>query len=155
MGIEIERKFLIRDDRWRAQTGDGVRYRQGYLSTDRSRTVRIRLAGEEAFLTIKGEGRGIRRPEFEYPIPLDDANAMLDELCLKPVIDKVRYEVRYRGRVWEVDEFLGLNRGLLLAEIELDDEAEALELPEWVGEEVSGDPRYFNANLIAAPYSEG
>jgi adenylate cyclase len=154
MGTEIERKFLIKDDRWRLQASGGVRYRQGYLSTDRQRSVRVRVAGEAGSLTIKGETRGIRRSEFEYAIPLEDAIAMLDEVCLRPLIEKVRYRVQTGGRLWEVDEFLGANAGLLVAEVELAGEDEALELPEWVGEEVSADARYFNVNLVAAPFSE-
>jgi CYTH domain-containing protein len=151
MGTEIERKFLVAGQSWRAGAAGRV-YRQGYLATDPDRTVRVRLVGEEGYLTIKGRAEGLVRAEFEYPIPAADAGEMLDRLCLRPLIEKTRYRVEHGGRVWEVDEFSGENRGLLLAEIELADPAERVDLPEWVGEEVSSDPRYYNANLVRHPF---
>ena len=152
MAREIERKFLVYRDRWHPDAAGGLRLRQGYLSTDPARVVRIRTAGDGAYLTVKGVTTGIERAEFEYPIPTADAEQMLHDLCLQPLIDKRRYRVPFGGRVWEVDEFGGANAGLVIAEIELASADERLELPPWIGEEVSADPRYFNANLIARPY---
>ncbi|GAB4280010.1 MAG: CYTH domain-containing protein [Deferrisomatales bacterium] len=152
MGQEIERKFLVRGDRWKVGAR-GVPYRQGYLSTDPERTVRVRVVGDRGFLTIKGKPRGIAREEFEYRIPAADAHALLDRLCLKPLIEKTRYRVAVGGHTWEVDEFAGDNAGLVLAEVELAHPDEEVELPEWVGEEVSHDPRYCNANLVRRPFA--
>lgn len=152
MGIEIERKFLVRGEAW-CPVAAGLLYRQGYLSTDPGRTVRVRLAGEAAWLTIKGPPEGLLRPEFEYPIPVADANEMLDRLCRRPLIEKIRHRVSHGGRTWEVDEFLGDNAGLLLAEVELDRPDEEVELPPWAGEEVTEDPRYANAALVDRPFS--
>ncbi|TCS38590.1 adenylate cyclase [Paucimonas lemoignei] len=153
MGIEIERKFLVNGNAWKA-AANSVLYRQGYLSTDKARTVRVRIAGDRAFMTIKGMGSGIARPEFEYEIPLEDAAAMLDDLCLKPLIEKHRYIVEYKGLRWEVDEFFGENRGLVVAEVELDSADQVVELPDWVGSEVTGDARYYNSSLIAHPFNQ-
>ncbi|MHB1399999.1 MAG: CYTH domain-containing protein [Trichloromonadaceae bacterium] len=151
MAEEIERKFLVSNDSWRPGAS-GTLFRQGYLSTDPERTVRVRLEGERGVLTIKGLSRGIRRAEFEYPIPAAEAAVLLDTLCLQPLIEKTRYRVEHAGHLWEIDEFAGDNAGLLLAEVELSSEDEAVELPLWVGAEVSSDPRYFNANLIRHPF---
>lgn len=151
MAIEIERKFLLSSGEWKLGV-TGVLYRQGYLSVSAERTVRIRTVGEDGFLTIKGRSSGISRAEFEYPIPVDDARQMLDTLCLEPLIEKRRYKIEFSGHVWEIDEFLGENEGLVVAEVELDDAAEEPVLPSWVGQEVSHDARYFNSNLIAHPY---
>lgn len=153
MGKEIERKFLVTGEEWKG-LAEGVRYRQGYLSSAIERTVRVRTVGERAFLTVKGPTRGVTRLEFEYPIPYEDCVAMLDELAEKPVIDKVRRKIAFAGHVWEVDEFFGENAGLVVAEVELQSEGEPFEKPAWVGQEVSGDPRYYNSSLIAHPYSE-
>jgi CYTH domain-containing protein len=153
MAIEIERKFLVTGDAWKT-AAEGVLYRQGYLSTDKARTVRVRIAGARAFLTVKGLASGIARPEFEYEIPLGDAAAMLDGLCLKPLIEKRRYTLECKGMRWEVDEFFGENRGLVVAEVELDSADQSIELPDWVGREVTDDARYFNSNLIAHPFSQ-
>jgi CYTH domain-containing protein len=152
MATEIERKYLVKDASWKDGVA-GTRYVQGYLCTDPERTVRLRIAGPEAWVTIKGLTQGIARAEFEYPIPSSDAEKILD-LCLRPLIEKIRYRIEYRGHTWEVDEFLGDNQGLVLAEIELGDAGEPLELPPWAGAEVSADPRYFNANLVARPFTE-
>lgn len=152
MAQEIERKFLVQDDRWKS-LGTGVLYRQGYLSSGGGRTVRVRVAGETGFLTIKGKTVGISRLEFEYEIPVDDAQHMLDELCRKPIIEKHRTTIEHGGLVWEVDEFLGVNEGLVVAEVELEHADQSVNLPDWIGEEVSGDPRYFNSNLVKTPYS--
>ena len=152
MGQAIERKFLVKTDSWRGQD-QGKRYRQGYLSTVKERTVRVRTAGEKGFLTIKGVTVGASRPEYEYEIPASDANQILDQLCQQPLIEKTRYRISYAGLVWEVDEFEGENRGLITAEVELKDEKQVVSFPEWVGREVTADPRYFNANLVAKPFT--
>ncbi len=152
MASEIERKFLVKRESWAAPEVGGVQFRQGYLSIDPERTVRVRIAGRDAFLTIKGLTRGIERREFEYRVPREDVETMLDELCVKPLIEKVRYRVEFSGRVWEVDEFFGENDGLLLAEVELPQAEAKVELPPWAGKEVSADPRYFNSNLARNPY---
>lgn len=149
MGTEIERKFLVTGEAWRS--ADGVRLIQGYLNRDKARTVRVRVAGEQAFLTIKGPTHGATRAEFEYEIPLAEAESLL-LLCDGPVIEKFRHIIEYRGFTWEVDEFFGDNAGLVVAEIELDSEDQAFERPQWLGEEVTEDTRYFNSNLAAHPY---
>lgn len=150
MAIEIERKFLVVGDAWR--DAPAVFYSQGYLNRDKARTVRVRIAGEEAFLTIKGTSVGASRAEFEYPIPLWDARELL-AMCEQPLIEKNRRKIFYHEFVWEVDEFLGENRGLVVAEIELPAEDAVFTLPEWVGEEVTGDVRYFNSNLSRIPFT--
>lgn len=152
MAIEIERKFLVADPRC-LDGRRGERYRQGYLSVDPDRTVRVRQEGERAVLTIKGRSHGLSRAEFEYPIPFDEAGEILDTLCPPPLIEKERYQIEYAGRHWVVDRFLSANAGLILAEIELANEQDAVELPPWVGAEVSHDRRYFNANLARHPYA--
>lgn len=151
MGKEIERKFLVNGDAWRV-LGQGIRYRQGYLSTVKERTVRVRTIADKGYLTIKGVSKGIARAEFEYEIPIDDANALLDDLCERPLIEKDRRKITHGHHTWEVDEFFGDNAGLIVAEVELESEDQVFEKPEWIGREVSDDPRYFNANLIANPY---
>jgi adenylate cyclase len=152
MGTEIERKFLLTGDAWRGMAV-GIEYRQGYLGLDKERTVRVRIAGDQAFLTIKGKTNGISRMEYEYPIPVEDASILLAELCEQPIIEKKRYKISYQGFVWEVDEFFGENEGLFVAEIELEEEGQEFEKPPWVGTEVSSDRRYCNASLIKKPYS--
>lgn len=153
MGTEIERKFLVSGDGWRG--GDPVcRIRQGYLSADPARTVRVRTAGERAWVTIKGVTVGCTRPEFDYPIPVADAQQMLDTLCHLPLIDKTRHKIRHGDHLWEVDEFHGANDGLVIAEIELDSETESFARPPWLGLEVSDDPRYFNVNLFRHPHRD-
>lgn len=153
MAIEIERKFLVRNDDWRPGA-IGTSYRQGYLTIDPERTVRVRIAGDQGFLTIKGKTEGMSRSEFEYPIPLDDAAQLLDTLCLKPLIEKVRYCVTYAKQLWEIDEFAGDNAGLILAEVELETSDQQVELPPWAGEEVTSDARYYNASLSQTPYRD-
>lgn len=152
MGTEIERKFLVTDTPWR-DTAPATRLWQGYLSTTPERTVRVRIKGDEAMITVKGKSHGATRAEFEYSIPVDDAAYMLRELCEQPTIEKVRYNVLYRGHLWEVDVFEGVNAGLLLAEVELRSEHEDVALPPWVGREVTEDRAYYNSNLIAAPFT--
>jgi adenylate cyclase len=151
MPEEIERKFLVVDDGWR-EKAVGTAFRQGFLSTEPERTVRVRLAGSRGSITIKGKTVGARRDEFEYEIPVEHAQQMLDTLCKRPLIEKVRYRLPVGGHIWEIDVFEGDNAGLVVAEIELAREDEAFEKPAWVGEEVTGDPRYFNSSLVAAPY---
>lgn len=153
MATEIERKFLVKDDRWRA-LGEGTIYRQGYLVAEAGRTVRIRVAGTQGYLTIKGPSAGLARAEFEYAIPVDDALEMLRTLCPPPLIEKTRYKVPWEGLTWEIDEFEGNNRGLVLAEVELADSHQSIVLPDWIGEEVSSDPRYYNSNLAIHPYTQ-
>lgn len=153
MPTEIERKFLVKGTTWK-KGASGELYRQGYLVADKERTVRVRVAGEEGFLTIKGPSKGLSRAEYEYPIPARDASEMLDTLCPKPLIEKYRYRLEHAGLLWEVDEFLGENRGLTLAEVELADEDQRISLPDWAGEDVSHDPRYYNANLARHPFSK-
>ena len=152
MGKEIERKFLVQGEAWRS-LAEGSVYRQGYLSTEKERVVRVRTIGNEGFLTIKGITVGSTRLEYEYPIPVADANEMLDKLCERPLIEKTRYKIESGGHTWEIDEFGGENQGLVVAEVELSAESEAVDLPDWIGEEVTADPRYFNSNLIAHPFS--
>jgi CYTH domain-containing protein len=152
MAIEIERKFLVQGDAWR-QLATGVAYRQGYVASTASCTVRIRVAGDQGYITLKGGTEGISRAEYEYAIPLQDATEMLDTLCQRPLIEKMRYRVPWQNVVWEIDEFWGENQGLIMAEVELTDPQQQLTLPDWIGEEVSGDPRYFNSNLAKHPFS--
>ena len=152
MAKEIERKFLMANDTWRG-LAQGKRYRQGYLSTVKERTVRVRTAGNKGYLTIKGISVGASRSEYEYDIPLADANQMLDQLCERPLVEKTRYRITHSGLVWEVDEFEGENRGLITAEVELKDEHQPVDIPAWIGQEVTGDARYFNANLVAKPFT--
>ena len=152
MGVEIERKFLVLNSKWR-QLGDPVHYAQGYLVADGTRTVRVRIAGEEAFLTIKGASNGMSRSEFEYRVPVDEARELL-RLSATPVIEKFRTKILYHGKIWEVDEFEGANKGLVIAEIELVSENEDFDLPSWIGEEVTGDLRYYNSRLAIHPFSQ-
>lgn len=152
MGKEIEKKFLVRDDRWRG-LAPGVLYRQGYLNKEKGRTVRVRTVDNQGFLTIKGPNVGGARPEYEYPIPFEDAVEILEHLCLKPLIEKTRTKVPYQGFIWEIDEFKGENQGLVLAEIELTEVGETFAIPPWIGVEVTGDSRYYNANLVHHPYA--
>jgi CYTH domain-containing protein len=152
MAQEIERKFLITGEAWR-ELAKGTAYRQGYLSTVKERTVRVRTIDDKGFLTIKGITVGATRAEYEYEIPAEDANEMLDDLCEQPIIEKKRYKVPLDGFIWEIDEFGGVNEGLIVAEIELESEDQEFNKPDWIGDEVSGDPRYFNSNLIANPFT--
>lgn len=151
MATEIERKFIVIGTGYKEGNAP-LLCRQGYLSTDPERTVRVRVAGDKGFITIKSLTEGIARSEFEYEIPAGDADIILNTLCEKPVIEKLRYLYEHGGRVWEIDEFLGENEGLVIAEIELRSEEEDFAKPVWIGSEVSDDPRYFNANLVRHPY---
>jgi adenylate cyclase len=150
MGTEIERKFLVVGDAWR--TAHGILFRQGYLSTHQARTVRVRIEGTCAKLTIKGASRGPTRSEFEYEVPLADAHELL-ALCEQPCVEKTRHRVPFGAHTFEIDEFHGVNAGLVIAELELSAENEAYEKPPWLGAEVTHDPRYFNSNLVANPFT--
>jgi adenylate cyclase len=151
MGIEIERKYLVKNDSWKAAADRGRMCRQGYLLSGEGTTVRVRLIGENGFLTVKGPSSGISRAEFEYEIPASDADALL-ALC-GSLVEKIRYYIHHAGMEWELDVFTGANAGLILAEIELETEAQAVEIPDWAGEEVSTDGRYHNAYLAAHPFT--
>jgi len=153
MGKEIERKYLVKKEAWKPSV-KGLEIRQGYLSSIKERVVRVRTKGPKAFITVKGITKGISRSEFEYEIPTEDANLMLTNLCEQPLVEKTRYLEEYKGHTWEIDEFFGANDGLIVAEVELKSADEKIDLPDWVSEDVSSDPRYFNSNLIANPYSK-
>ncbi len=153
MSVEIERKFLVQGDAWRG-LAIGRYYCQGYVPTQGKQTVRVRIIGDQGYLTLKGPVVGISRSEFEYEIPLADAQAILTELCQRPLIEKHRYRIALGETVWEVDEFLGENQGLILAEVELTHAGQTVDLPVWIGEEVTGDPRYYNSNLVENPFKD-
>lgn len=153
MGIEIEHKYLINLSEWNKVTAtDQVQIRQGYLQTDPNKTIRVRTKGGQGFITIKGKAEGASRLEFEYEIPLTDANELLDKFCSN-LIEKVRHHVIYNGKIWEVDVFTGLNAGLIVAEIELRSEDESYTLPSWVAENVTHEVKYANSNLAITPYT--
>lgn len=154
MGTEIERKFLVRGESWREDVTEHRRIAQGYIAHTDNATVRVRVAGQRATLTLKGTSHGISRSEFEYEIPVDDGLRMLAELTSGPVIDKVRHLVPVGGHTWEVDVFAGDNDGLVMAEVELHSAEEEFELPAWAGTEVSNDDRFYNVNLAARPFGE-
>jgi CYTH domain-containing protein len=153
MGLEIERKFRVTGTGYRLAKKQ-MRIEQGFLNDDLNRMVRIRKIDDAALLTIKGPVQNNVRLEFEYPVPLEDAEEMLRLLCIPPLLQKTRYYFEYSGQLWEVDEFDGENKGLVIAEVELSDSQEAIKLPEWIGEEVTDDPRYYNANLIKNPFQK-
>ena len=151
--LEIERKFLLVGDEWKkCVKSPGKRLSQGYLCSDETRSIRVRIAGDVATLTVKGAREGISRSEFQYEIPVVDAERLL-ALCMQPLIDKTRHIAHFGGMRWEVDIFHSENEGLRVAEVELEDPNQVIELPEWVGEEVSEDPRYYNSCLVKAPFS--
>ena len=157
MGIEIERKYLVKKAKWQAYKEDisasGSKYSQGYISTVDATTVRLRTIDKQGYLTIKGKTVGHARPEFEYPVPLADAESMLQTLCTKPLIEKVRFKINYGHLIWEVDEFCGDNAGLIIAEVELSSEDQQIELPNWIDKEIN-DRRYFNSSLVKYPYNQ-
>ena len=154
MGTEIERKFLLQSDEWRNEVQSSTRLIQGYLVRGDNMAIRVRIKGESAEINIKHTGDGISRLEYEYEIPLDDARESLDQVALKPLIDKTRHHVVHGKHLWEIDEFYGDNAGLLVAEIELDSADEAFDRPAWLGEEVSLEQRYYNSNLSKKPYTQ-
>lgn len=149
---EIEYKFLVKSGEWK-KNAKGVLYKQGYLSTELGRVVRVRLEGENAKLTIKGKKTGPEGAEFEYDIPKKDAEYILENLCLKPLIEKTRYNIEFEGNIWEVDEFYGENEDLVLAELEVESTKQKFNKPDWIGKEVTNDPKYKNANLVSNPFS--
>ena len=152
--IEIERKFLIRSDSWKSDVKSAMQIKQGYLSQETSCSIRVRISGDEAWLNMKGVTVGAQRVEFEYPIPVSDAHYMLDALTCKPIIEKTRYLLEAGQHTWEIDVFHGDNAGLVVAEIELDAPDEAFLKPEWLGAEVTQDPRYYNTCLSSHPYNQ-
>jgi|SRR5471030_1443313 adenylate cyclase len=154
MGVEIERKFLVDHKLWKqVKKPAGTHFRQGYLLDDEKRTVRIRVTDKQSYITLKGAAKGISRPEFEYKIPTKDGIELLDAFSA-PEVEKIRYRIRYGGKLWEIDEFLGANAGLIVAEIELKTEEEIFKKPAWVTDEVSDDERYYNSNLSTRPYKK-
>ena len=152
MATEIERKFLVLNDDWRGIVRSDMKIIQAYLATNESSSTRIRIQNDKANINIKSATLGITRSEFEYAIPVVDAQSMIDDLCIKPVIEKTRYIVKYMHHTWEIDVFSGDNQGLIVAEIELSSPDEAFEKPSWLGEEVSNDARYYNVCLVKTPY---
>lgn len=152
MAMEIERKFLVINDDWKKENPSGYLYLQGYFSTDSSPVIRIRISDGKGWITIKKRKGNWARLEYEYEIPLCEATEMMDELCRKPLIEKIRYKIFYETRTWEIDVFSGENQGLVVAEIELCDEGDVFAKPPWLGEEITHDPRYLNVNLASHPY---
>src|SRR5690554_489636 len=153
MPLEIERKFLIKNDSWKNHIESKIKIAQGFLNDDPHRTIRIRVTNQDAFLTIKGKMSGISRPEYEYKIPLKDATELL-KMCKPNIISKTRYIVNCKGHKWEIDIFHGENEGLMIAEIELENEHETFSSPNWLGKEVSQESRYLNVMLSKLPYSK-
>lgn len=147
MAKEIERKFLVTDDSFKQLASKSVRIKQGYISTEKKAVVRVRIKGDSAFLTVKGENDGSSRDEWEYAIPLGDAEDMLNKLSSGVIVDKTRYIVEYEGNVWEIDEFHSPVKDIIVAEIELADENQNFRIPKFIGKEVTGDPRYYNSNI--------
>ncbi len=154
MAIEIERKYLLANENWRKNADAGMPMMQGYMSSNDKSSVRIRVNGETAHLNIKSKTIGAQRSEYDYAIPLIDAMEMLESLCDKPLIEKTRYHVDYQGHEWEIDVFAGENAGLIVAELELSSVDQAFPLPDWVGQEVTEDPRYYNICLVTHPYKD-
>lgn len=154
MGLEIERKFLLLDDSWRDRVQRRIEIRQGYLAQDEQRAIRVRIHDEQAHINIKSTEDGIHRHEFEYDIPLEDARALFEHVVQGPVIEKIRHELHVGPHLWEIDEFLGANAPLVVAEIELQRADEPFERPAWLGQEVSTDRRYYNSNLARHPFSQ-
>jgi adenylate cyclase len=154
MAIEIEHKFLLANNAWREHVSHSIIYKQGYLSSQATCSIRVRISDSQAWLNIKSATIGTQRHEYEYEIPLSDAHEILDNLCLKPVIEKTRHFVTHENNLWEIDEFDGENVGLIVAEIELDALEETFIKPDWVGAEVTQDMRYYNNNLARSPYSQ-
>ena len=153
MGKEIERKFLVQNSSYR-DLGTSSLFKQGYICNTPGKVVRVRVADDKGFITIKGAMTGITRLEYEYEIPLNDANELLAHFCEAGIIEKARYLVDHRGYTWEIDEFLGDNDGLIVAEIELGDEQETFPKPAWLGDEVTDDPRYLNSSLAKKPFKQ-
>ncbi|CAA6815546.1 MAG: Adenylate cyclase [uncultured Thiotrichaceae bacterium] len=154
MPVEIERKFLVKDDAWRSQVYEQREIRQGYMANNERCSVRVRVSNQSANINIKSMTYGVSRAEYEYPIPVEEAHELLNTLCKIPLIEKTRYLVKHAGKVWEIDEFAGDNQGLTVAEIELESESESFELPAWVDREVSTLERYYNMRLTHYPFKD-
>ena len=154
MSIEIERKFLLRDESWHLKADVGTSMRQGYLSNNSKSSIRVRISGEQANLNIKSSTPGTVRREYEYPIPVAEAEELLADLCHESIIEKIRYHVEFSGFIWEIDVFSGANLGLVVAEIELSEIDQDFPKPAWLGREVSDDIRYYNSHLAGYPYSQ-
>lgn len=154
MAVEIEKKFLLKNNNWRKLVAQSVRYKQGYFSTNKKSSIRIRVTDNSASLNIKSATLGITRNEYDYPIPLDEAEEMLEQLCNRPLLEKTRHFLMHDGNKWEIDEFLGDNQGLIVAELELEHPEQTFSKPDWLGEEVSDDPRYYNVCLVTHPYKD-
>ena len=154
MATEIERKFLLLSNEWRNLVTRSEQFRQGYLSNNKHASVRVRIADDQATLNVKGMTIGLQRLEYEYEIPLSDAAELLDQLCERPLIEKIRHIVEFDGKIWEIDEFQGDNVGLIVAEVELESADEAIQLPTWVGQDVSHIERYYNVCLTKYPYCQ-
>lgn len=154
MAKEIERKYLLKNDSWRQEVVNSEHYVQAYLANNKQCSVRIRICDDKADLNIKGMTIGVVRDEYEYTIPIEDARTMVETICLKPYIEKTRHFVQHAGKTWEIDEFEKENQGLIVAEVELEDTREEIQLPAWIGEEVTEDPKYYNVCLIQHPYSD-
>ena len=154
MAIEIEHKFLLANNDWHEHISNSIKYRQGYLSSLATSSIRVRISDKRAWLNIKSATIGASRNEYEYEIPLHDANEIITILCRKPIIEKTRHFVMHDGNTWEIDEFEGVNQGLIIAEIELSDIGKRFSKPHWIGKEVTHDLRYYNNNLAIHPYSE-
>ena len=152
MGIEIERKFLVKKDKWKElEKPSGELYRQGYLLTDPNKTIRVRQTSAKGFLTIKGLSVGATRPEYEYEIPFEEAKELLDQFAIAE-LSKIRFKIIIDQHIWEVDEFFGNNKGLIVAEIELSNEEEKFNIPDWIDREVTHEEKYFNSSLVIHPY---
>jgi len=154
MATEIERKFLVINDSWRSDASAGILLQQGYFTTNNACSIRVRIAGDKADLNIKSATLGIKRTEYEYPVPKNEAEEMLQNLCIKPVIKKTRYHIYIDKHTWEIDVFEDENEGLVIAEIELESESEPFTKPDWAGQDVSDDPRYYNVCLVSHPYRD-
>lgn len=154
MPIEIERKFLVSNDHWRKLADAGTAYIQGYLCRPGRASVRVRIEGQLAFVNIKSASLDIKRLEYEYPVPVSEARELLDNLCEKPLIEKTRYKLQHQGLTWEIDCFKNDNQGLIVAEVELESVDQVFDRPDWLGEEVSSDPRYYNVNLVRHPFKD-
>jgi adenylate cyclase len=152
MGMEIEKKFLLANDNWRKEVQKSIQFRQGYLVGSKKSSVRVRIEGEQSNINIKGATLGVSRQEFEYPIPMADARELLSTLCDEPLIEKTRHYINDGRHIWEIDEFSGDNEGLIVAEVELEDEQDAHLDKDWLGQEVSHDERYYNSMLNKNPY---
>ncbi len=154
MAIEIERKFLLANNGWRRDADSGTRICQGYMTETGPASVRVRIEGDHANINIKSATLDMTRQEYEYPVPVSDAESMLARICLKPVIDKTRFHVNYHGKLWEIDVFEGDNEGLVVAEIELNSVDEPFDLPPWAGQEVTQEKPYYNVCLVKYPYKD-